>query len=223
LAQADLYVTIGVPFETTLMQRAQSVLEQVRVVDGLAGIQRVPIGGEHGRHEGHDHSAEQPDPHVWLDPERLSRHATTVCEALVAADPSNADSYRQRLEALQKDLEDLDRWVRRKLDGLKGEAVLVFHPAYGYFTRRYGLEQVAVEVSGSTPSPRQLAQVVDRARAVGARTVFVQPQFSLNAAEAVADALDGEVVPLDPLGREPTSTIRSIAETIAAHVGGARD
>ncbi len=223
LAGADLLVTIGVPFERTLVQRAQSVLTKVTVVDGLEGIERVPIGGSHAGHGDHDHGHEQLDPHVWLDPYRLQQHAVTVCEALSTVDPAHADGYRARLEDLEAQLTELDAWVQRRLESLRGEAVLVFHPAYGYFTRRYGLEQVAVEVSGNAPSPRQLAEVVAQARSVGARAVFVQPQFSQSAAEAVAEALDGEVVPLDPLQRDPIATIRHIADTIADHVGSGDD
>ncbi len=79
---------------------------------------------------------------------------------------------------------------------------MCFHPAYGYFTDAYGLTQVAIEENGAAPGPRHLAEVIDRAREQGTKTVFVQPQVSASYAETVAKAIGAEVVTLDPLAED---------------------
>ena len=77
----------------------------------------------------------------------------------------------------------------------------------------YGLEQIAVEVSGRTPSGRQLGQVLTRAKQAGARAVYVQPQFNRRAAQAVADELRCELRVLDPL---PVDYIAGLEELATA-------
>ena len=83
-----------------------------------------------------------------------------------------------------------------------GRTLLVFHPAYGYFARRYGLEQAAVIESfpGREPSPADVAHVVEVAKRIGARAVFAEPQFSSKAAEVIARESGARVLFLDPLG-----------------------
>jgi len=97
----------------------------------------------------------------------------------------------------------------------RGRTLLVFHPAYGYFARRYGLVQIAVESEGKAPSSRQLAEIVDSLRDRNTPAIFVQPQFSQTAARRVADALGCQVVMLDPLAEEYLVNLESMAERIA--------
>ena len=97
---------------------------------------------------------------------------------------------------------------------MKGRDLFVFHPAYGYFARQYGLTQVAVETGGRQPSARHLAELIDRARARDVRVIFVQPQFARHSARAVADAIGGAVVPLDPLAEDYLGNLEQMASTV---------
>ncbi|HPE46646.1 MAG TPA: zinc ABC transporter substrate-binding protein, partial [Deltaproteobacteria bacterium] len=92
--------------------------------------------------------------------------------------------------------------------------IYVFHPAFGYLADAYGFSQVSVEAGGKEPSARQLAHLVSRARAEGVRVVFVQPQFSRKNAQAVARAIRGAVVPIDPLPEDYIGEMKKMARTI---------
>ena len=83
--------------------------------------------------------------------------------------------------------------------------------------RKYPVDQVAVEAEGKTPSPRRLARLVDAARSSGATAVYVQPQFTASAAQAVADAVGCDLVQLDPLAPDHLANLQRMAETIAAN------
>lgn len=69
----------------------------------------------------------------------------------------------------------------------------------GYFAADYDLEQISIEVEGQEPSAAELAQLVQTAKEKQIRTIFVQYQFNVQAAEAIAQEINAEVVPLDPL------------------------
>jgi zinc transport system substrate-binding protein len=95
----------------------------------------------------------------------------------------------------------------------------VYHPAFGYFADAYGLKQVPVEVEGKEPSARQLAAFIERAKAAGAKVIFVQPQFSTKSAEAVARSIGGAVVPMDPLATDYLANLERTAEKTAEALG----
>ena len=82
------------------------------------------------------------------------------------------------------------------------------------FAARYGLIQVPVEDGGHDPGPRHLAEVIDRAKADGSKSIVVQPQFSRKSAQTVADAIEGEVVVLDPLAADYPDNLLRITDTL---------
>jgi zinc transport system substrate-binding protein len=95
-----------------------------------------------------------------------------------------------------------------------GSRFYVFHPSFGYFASAYGLEQVPVEIDGKSPSPQQLAALITQARSENVKVIFVQKQFPLKSAKAVANAIDGDVVQLNPLAEDVIANLREIAETL---------
>jgi len=161
----------------------------------------------------HDEAGE-PDPHIWLDPTNAIAMSQTIAETLSEMDPSHGKSYRANLEALVEELRQLDSDLRAQLSPHQGKTFFVFHPAFGYFANRYGLVQRAVEVGGKEPSAQNLAALIDQARAQGVKMILAQPQFSAQAAEALARAIDGVVVRVDPLAKDYPATLRSIGDAI---------
>ncbi len=211
LTAARVWVRIGVPFERALVDRIREIAPALEVIGPPTGpaVQLEDHG--HGSHD---------DPHVWLDPELLAAHAGAIADVLIRLDPGEADAISARLAGLSSELERLDRTIAGRLAPYAGRPVFVFHPAFGYFTRRYGLIQVAVEVEGGEPSPRHLAELVERAEASGVRTVFVQPQVAGRGAAALADAIGGHVEVLDPLAPDPVANLEHVADAFETALGG---
>jgi zinc transport system substrate-binding protein len=214
LGRAKLLFRIGAGFEDALVERLASAHEGLRIVDLREGITLLAAARRGHDEPGHDHAAHEPDPHTWLSPKLAARQARTVCEALCKADAPHAEAYRENLRALVADLDELDRKIAAALAPLKGRTFYVFHPAFGYFARAYGLKQEAVEAGGGAPSAKHLQALVDRARAEGVKVIFVQPQFSDRAARTVAQQIGGAVVPIDPLARDYIANLTRVAEAI---------
>jgi len=122
-------------------------------------------------------------------------------------------------QPLAAELQEVDLELERTLAPLAGRELLVYHPAFGYFARDYGLKQVAVQSGGREPSARELAALIRLARQRGIRVVFVQPQFSQAGAKAVAAAIGGAVVPLDDLPRDYLAAMRDMGGRIREGLG----
>lgn len=140
--------------------------------------------------------AEETDPHVWLSFDNAKAQLGAICTALSEKDSENASGYKARLDeytskidALKAEYENAD---------LSGKKIFVTHGAYGYLCSDFGMEQISVEgISGeSDPSPAQMAKVVDRIKAEGARCIFYDPLEGDKIAQAVAQETGIEAVPL---------------------------
>ncbi|MBU0640188.1 MAG: zinc ABC transporter substrate-binding protein [Planctomycetes bacterium] len=219
LTDADVFFRIGVPFEQTLLRKIETLCPDLNIRDTSAGIERRPIEGAPCEHDGHEHEHEHsglPDPHIWLAPKLAKVLANNICAELCRLDADQAGEYRRNCAALLAELDQLDAELTKTLEPLKGREFFVFHPAYGYFGAAYGLRQVPVQIAGREPSAKELAQLIDRAKKAGVKVIFVQPQFSQRNAKAIAAAIGGAVVPLDPLARDYVQNLRDMARKIAA-------
>lgn len=216
LARARLYLSSGLPFEETLAARAGQSFPGLEVVDLRRGLTLLPMqeplleDEASGGHDSHGHAAGEPDPHFWLDPGMMKTAAATVCEALCRARPGSAAYFRENLARAQSDLDALDSRLGTLLAPHRGRTVYVFHPAFGYFTARYGLVQAAIEAGGREPSARELARLTDRLRADRAGTVFIQRQFAVSAAASLQRSLGVSLVELDP---QPADYLTALEET----------
>jgi zinc transport system substrate-binding protein len=242
LGRATVYFEVGMPFERTLLARIRRSRPDLTVVDTAKGIQKRMMAEHHHEqagheehaheaegaveaesHEGHDGlNEEDADPHVWLSPSLLKVQARNIADALIAADPAHAADYRKNLDTVLKDVDATDAHVRKVLAPYKGQSFYVFHPAFGYFADAYGLKQEAVEVEGKSPSPRQLAELIHKARAENVHIIFVQPQFASASAAAVASSIDGAVVPMDSLAKDVLKNLDDMAAKIDAALNKTR-
>ncbi len=218
LARADLFFRTGVPFENVLLPKIASAMPGLRVVDTRQGIELRHLD-EHDHHDGSPgdrdrHLPGELDPHVWMSPTLVKEQARTIRDALTRIDPSGKDAYETGFNAFSKDLDRLHERLTKLLAPLTGREFFVYHPAFGYFAETYGLKQVPVEFEGKEPSPRHIADLVRRAREQGVRVIFVQPQFSPKAAQAIARAIGGAVVPLDPLAKDYIANMEAIAHAL---------
>jgi zinc transport system substrate-binding protein len=226
LADADLYVRVGVPFESAWMARIHAANPGMPVVDLRDGLPLRPLEA----HE-HDHPAgagpkaggasdahaggEAMDPHLWTSPRLVRRMAVAIRDALTRLDPDGAAIYAANQAAFDEELVELDADLAARLSHLDSRSFLVYHPAWGYFADAYGLTQVPIEREGKEPSARRLTALIEQAQAAGTRVIFVQPQFNRRAAEQVAHAIGGRVEPVDPLAADYAPNLRRVAALIA--------
>jgi zinc transport system substrate-binding protein len=219
LTGADLYLRIGVPFENVLMDRLTAANEKLRVVDQREGLDLLVLEEGHHHDDGHGHEAGELDPHIWLSPKLAMVQAQTIARALAYEGASAKLVYHANFSEFIRDLKAVDARIEAALAGLENREFFVFHPAYGYFAQAYGLTQVAVEFEGKEPSGRQLARLIDRAKAAGVKVLFVQPQFSDKSARAVADGVGAAVVKMDPLAPDYLENLERMAQTLADALG----
>ena len=129
--------------------------------------------------------------------------------------PEHEEFYRSNLQAFLKELKELDQTIQKLLAPAHDKVVLASHPAYAYFCRDYGLEQYSIEVEGKDPSPQQMTKLLNTARQLGVRKIFIQMQYNNKAAKLVADTIGANLIVLDPYSEHYTASMLEIAHAIA--------
>ena len=224
LAKTKIYFAIGVTFETVWLPKFAKLNPQMRIVHIDKGIDKMAMVAHHHEEEevpGDKDSAksasleESPgtlDPHVWVAPPEVRIIARNIQEALAEIDPSNSGIYQSNLETFLKEIDRLDKDLTEVFKGKKGLKFMVYHPAWGYFARAYGLEQVPVEIEGKEPKPGQLKGLITQSKKDGIKVIFVQPQFSTKSAETIAKAIGGQVIAADNLREDWERNLRVQAQ-----------
>ena len=205
LKEAQVYFSIGVPFEKAWMERFQSVNPTLEIIDSARYIKRVPMENEDTDHGGLD-------PHVWLSPPLVVLQARVITETLMRIDPANASKYIQNYKNFASKTLLLDAKLLQECKNIKKREFIVFHPSFGYFARAYGLKQIAIEREGKEPTLKYIQKIIKFAKERKIKKIFVEPQFSHKSAKYIAKQIKGEVIVIDPLSYEWDKNIRRIAK-----------
>lgn len=213
LSEADVLFTIGVPFEQALLGKIKSLYPNLRIVATDEGLEKRTMPHvHHGEHCSHEHG--EKDPHVWLSPQNAQLISERMTDVLMEIDPEHQALFMKNAHSLSERLTKHHTQIQSTLAPFKGSRFYVFHPSFGYFADAYGLEQIPIELEGKSPSPRQLAQLIEQARLDDVKIIFVQKQFPSGSADAVAQAIGGRVVQLDPLAEDIVANIKKITESV---------
>lgn len=158
--------------------------------------------GEGHEHEGHEHEHEHGafDTHLWLDPMNAKAIAAEIEKTLVSADPANAAAYQANAAALMQKIDALDTELKTTVEPVKDKPFIVFHDAYQYFEKRYGVSVAgSVTVSPETmPGADRISQIHRKVTELGATCVFAEPQFEPKLVAVVTEGTPARSGTLDP-------------------------
>lgn len=212
-SQADIWFRVGESFETRMMQALQAYRPAMKIVDLRSNVNLIVVNPGEATcpcHQGGE------DLHMWLSPRVAKVQVTTIANALSEMYPENKEQYQERLNLVLNSLDALDSQLTQILQPLKNRTFMVSHPAYAYFARDYHLNQLPIEFEGKDPSPRQLTELLYRAKANKINTIFTQNQYSTKGANLIAKELHAKVVTLDPYSSDYFVMMHEIARQIAA-------
>lgn len=148
----------------------------------------------------HDHDHGEFDTHLWLDPHNAKAMTAEITTTLVAADPANALTYEANQKALDDRLDALDAEIASTLAPVKSKPFIVFHDAYQYFERRYGVRVAgSITVSPeSIPGAQRISEIHGKVAELGATCVFAEPQFEPKLVNVVLEGTSAKSGVLDP-------------------------
>ena len=211
LQNADIVFWIGEDLETFLETPLDSIATNARkiAIMELSDIQLLEFRekhifedhDEHVEEDGHDeHNHGEFDIHFWLDPEIAKVIVKNIARELSKIDVANKSIYKANAV---KAIEELDALITAtKLKINTNASYVVFHDAYQYFEKRFGIEVLgALSVNPEIlPGAKQLAEIREVIQHEKVNCIFSEPQFNPSIANTIAQDTGVKSAVLDPLG-----------------------
>ncbi len=215
LRSADLVLWVGPDMEAFLNKALVPISATRKLaVSELPAVKPLLMKGEED--DDHDHAGEahnhadddhghhhgEYNMHVWLSPEIVKVTAIAIHDRLLELMPQNKDKLDANLRQFENLLTQTDKNVGNMLTPVQGKGYFVFHDAYGYFEKHYGLSPlghftVNPEIQ---PGAQRLHQIRTQLVEQKAVCVFAEPQFRPAVINAVAKGTKVRSGTLDPLG-----------------------
>jgi zinc transport system substrate-binding protein len=217
ISVASIYFSVGAEFETAWLPKFKNQNKNMKIVDLGAGITKIEMEKHsHGEHKADSHNHGKMDTHIWTNITNLKIMAKNVLDGLLLADKANGVFYKANYEKFLVKLNNTDKQIRAIFkDTKKGTKFMVFHPAWGYFAKEYGLNQFSIEVEGKNPTPKQIAYLIDEAKEEKVKAVFTAPEFSEKVASQIAKEVGIPVVKISALSPKICENFISLARAIA--------
>lgn len=217
----------------------EAQMERVLVQMGTRGTTVVAVGDSLPAEQLLDWDSSAPhDPHIWNDPLLWSNGVEAIRDALVAADPPNADFYRANTESYLAKIQATHEFIQQQVARIPAERriMITAHDAFGYFARAYGL-QVAGLQGISTESEASVGDIQELGDFIVERQIpalFVETSVSPRNIEALQayvrdqghEITIGGTLYSDALGAPDTpqgtynGMLRHNAETLANALSG---
>ena len=206
-SDAELIFSTGlIDFEQSLVERISGDAEVVNLSNG---IELIAGSCSHGNHQ-HKHGV---DPHIWTSPRALRTMVTNAHKAIMAHYPDSV-KYTEATGRLLERINKLDNYCATRIKAEGVEAMMIYHPAYTYYARDYGIEQIAIEHDGKEPSLRQTTALIEKAKEHGVKAILRQPQYSEDKVRAIANDAGAEIITTDPLAEDILGEIERVTEII---------
>ena len=224
LQNADLVIWIGEDLESFLPTALKSIPKDAVVFELLdqSGLKKLKFReknifeghDDHGHdehakkeddhddhgHDDHGHGHGSFDPHIWLDPANAKVIVKKITNQLSKIDKDNASTYKANSKKVIKDLDGLIKEVKNEIN--KDASFVVFHDAYQYFEKRFGLNVIgALTVNPDVmPGAEQLSEIREVIEHEKAKCIFSEPQFNPDIIKSIASDTGVKTGVLDPLG-----------------------
>ncbi|MDQ0216364.1 zinc transport system substrate-binding protein [Oikeobacillus pervagus] len=223
LANSDLFIYTGVGIEG-FSEKASETLkkEDVQILKAGEGLELIESShsheheheNEHHEDEAHDdehkdsheHKEEEHhhgdvDPHIWLDPSLAIDLANNIKTSLSKLMPEHKEEFESNYTQLKGELEKLDQEFKTTIENSKTKYLLVTHAAYGYWEKRYGIEQIAITGLSPTqePTQKQLQEIIQKSTEHNIHYVIFEQNVSPKVAKIIQEELGAKSLTLHNL------------------------
>lgn len=215
LINSQLYFSIGhLPYEITHVSKILKKHPEITHINLSENIDLIRGKEKHGDHF-HEGGI---DPHIWTSYQNAKIMCRDIFNALTNKFPEQKKIFEHNYGKLINRIDSLAAITHNSLKNLKNKNFIIYHPALTYFARENGLNQIAVEYEGKSPSPLHIRKIISAAKESGTRIVLVQKQFDVTKADFIAKEINGKVVEINPLGEDWESEMMHLTKIFSENL-----
>ncbi|HEX7468012.1 MAG TPA: zinc ABC transporter substrate-binding protein, partial [Methanobacterium sp.] len=205
VSNAKMYAELGTPieFEVNYMDKIRAINPNMLVLNTSKGIKLIPNSAEN--------ESTTMDPHDYVDPKNAKIMVNNIYQGLVQIDPADKDYYQKNRDSYLQQLDDLDKNTTKLLKGKQGTYILIYHPAFGYYTKDYNLTQVGAMINDEEPSPQRIAMMVNIAKQNNITVIYTEPQYDTKFMQSIASQIGAQVLNVNDLDEHYIKNMEDIA------------
>lgn len=193
LANSDIFIGIGMPFETIWLpkilkaNKQQNTLEIVMLHKDLEKTDQM---------------------HLWLSIDNAREITNIITIALASKDTQNASFYAENAKEIYQALEVLEQKIKTHIQKMPHKDFIVYHPLFDKAAAEYGLIEHALEQHGKTYGMKEILSLADFGKKAGIKRVFAESNNKDMA--TLAKAMEAQVVTINPMSIDYIKNLESI-------------
>ena len=195
--KADILVINGGGMES-FIQKVIDNCKNIEIINSSDGIIEQHMEEHH--HDGDEH---EQNSHIWVSISLYIKQVENICNKLIELDPNNSDIYRKNANEYILKLQELKKKMHDELDNVdeKNKNIVTFHEAFDYFAEEFDLNIVGIieREPGTYPSAGELAEIITKIKAMDAKAIFVEPQYSKTVADTISRETNIPTYTLNPV------------------------
>ncbi|PPI88187.1 zinc ABC transporter substrate-binding protein [Candidatus Pantoea edessiphila] len=140
--------------------------------------------------------------HIWTSPDIAKNIAVGIHKKLLELMPQQKEKLNKNLKEFQQLLKNVDKKIMIQLAPVKYKRYFVFHDAYLYFEKHYGLSSMGYFVINPEiqPGVKHLYKIRKQIKESNVVCVFSEPQFKPAVIDTITRGIKINKGVLDPLG-----------------------
>ena len=218
LNNADLIFRVSETVEAFMGKVAKSLPQRVELVtlQDAPGMRLLALrtgaatfeahahgkGREHGHRHAKPDKGDAVDGHAWLDPDNAKIMVGRIRQVLATKYPEHAAVFKANAAALETRLDALVAELESDFAPIADKPYIVFHDAFQYLERRFGLNVVgSISINPDVPpSAKRLTELRRKIQSLGAVCVFAEPSFDRRLVDSLIEGTNARTGTLDAEG-----------------------
>lgn len=186
LESTDIFIVNGGGMESW-MEKVTGTIPSDHIIDSSLGIEPIVSAGA-------------VNPHYFVSVSEAIKQVNNIGKRLAELDTVHKEQYQANTAAYIARLTTLKAQMHAGLDRLPDKFIITFHEAFPYFAREFGFKIAAVieREPGSEPSARELADTIEIIKNQKVRAIYVEPQYSAQAAQTIVAETDAKIYLIVP-------------------------
>ncbi|MBM3202069.1 MAG: hypothetical protein FJZ56_06645 [Chlamydiae bacterium] len=221
---ARLWIGVGEPFEKKLLEKFQSIDPSMEFVDLTTKVPLLTFNQEIPQKHTCKHCKKQKDRHIWLSPLLVVQQAQIIASYLSDLHPENKEIYAKNLYELNQQLHILNGQLQNQLAPYHNKAILVSHPAFGYFCYQYGIVQLAVSADEQEQvKPQDLTDLCMMMEEFEVLAIVIEPHDNIKSIQSVCNLPNLPYKKINSIALDYIQTMHDLADLISGASGEMRD
>jgi ABC-type Zn uptake system ZnuABC Zn-binding protein ZnuA len=200
MASASLILRNGLHLDSYADKAISGSNATVAVVTDGIDLLQASADEEQEAAKSQDSDNRDGDPHVWHSVPNAKIMVTNIRDALIAADPAHADTYRQNADTYLSQLDSLDSEIRARVGEIPPACrkLVTDHDAFGYFAKEYGLQIIGAVIPSTTTeaqaSASDIADLVNLIRQEKVAAIFSEQSVNPALSQQVAREANVKII-----------------------------